>query len=64
MNIRKKFKTIKCLYNWGTIYNLETDEKLNFKTKRVYCIASWAWVMTYQKSEKDIPEIIRIVFVD
>ena len=31
MNIRKKFKTIKCLYNWGTIYNPETDEKLNLR---------------------------------
>lgn len=64
MDIRKKFKTIKCLYNWGIIYDPKTNEKLNFNAKRVYCVTSWAWIMTYQKSKEDIPEIIRIVFVD
>ena len=43
---------------------LETDEKLNFKADRVYCKTSWAWIMTYQKSEEDIPKIVRIVFID
>lgn len=64
MDIRKKFKTIKCLYSWGAIYDPKTGEKLNLKADRVYCKTSEAWIMTYQKSEEDIPKVIRIVFVD
>lgn len=64
MNTREKFKTKKCLYRWGAVYDPETDEKLNFKADRVYCKTSWAWIMTYQKSEEDIPKIVRIVFID
>ena len=64
MDTRKKFRTKKCLYSWGIIYDLKTGEKENFKADRVYCKTSEAWVMTYQKSEEDIPKVIRIVFVD
>ena len=62
--MRKKFKTKKYLYSWGEIYDPETGEKLNFKADRVYCKISEAWIMTYQKSEEDMPKVIRIVFVD
>ena len=64
MNMRKKFRTKKCLYSWGAIYNPETGEKLNFNAKSVYCKTSEAWIMTYQKSKEDTPKVIRIVFVD
>ena len=64
MDMRKKFKTKKYLYSWGEIYDPETGEKLNFKADRVYCKISEAWIMTYQKSEEDIPKVIRMVFVD
>lgn len=64
MNTRKKFKTRKVLYHWGQIYDPKTDEKLNFKASKAYCRTAEAWIMTYQKSEEDIPKVIRIVFVD
>lgn len=64
MNIRKKFKTKKCLYSWGTIYDPKTGEKLNLIADRVYCRTSEAWIMTYQKTKKDALKVIRIVFVD
>ena len=64
MDTRKKFRTKKSQYSWGIIYDPKTGEKVNFKADRVYCKTSEAWVMTYQKSEEDIPKVIRIVFVD
>ena len=64
MDTRKKFRTKKCLYSWGAIYDTKNGEKLNLKADRVYCKASEEWIMTYQKSEEDIPKVIRIVFVD
>lgn len=64
MDTRKKFKTKKYLYSWGAIYDPKTEEKLNLKADRVYCKTSEAWIMTYQKSEEDVPKVIRIVFVD
>lgn len=62
--MRKRFKTKKYVYHWGTIYDPETEEKLYFETDSVYGRTDWAWIMTYQKSEESIPKIIRILFVD
>jgi len=64
MNIRKKFRTIKCLYRWGTIYDPETGEPLKFNANTAYLKTSWAWCMVYQRSENSIPQVIRIIFVD
>lgn len=64
MNTRQKFKTKKLLYSWGSIYDPETGEKLNYASDMAYGKISWAYIMTYQKSEEDIPKVIRIVFVD
>ena len=64
MNIREKFETAKYWYDWGAIYNPQTGEKLHFNADKVYCKSAEALIMTYQKSEEDIPKIIRIVFVD
>ena len=36
MDTRKKFRTKKCLYSWGAIYDPKTGEKLNLKADRVY----------------------------
>ena len=64
MNIIKKFKTKKYVYDWGTIYDPITEEKMQFKSKGVFCKTSWAWITTYQQNEESIPEVIRIIFVD
>lgn len=52
MDTRKKFRTKKCLYSWGAIYDPKTGEKLNLKADRVYCKTSEAWIMTYQSQKK------------
>lgn len=64
MNIREKFRTKKYLYSYGSVYDPDTGKKLEFIADKVYCRIAEAWVLTYQKSNEDIPKIIRIVFVD
>ena len=64
MNIREKFRTKKYLYSWGSVYDPDTGKRLEFTADKVYCRIAEAWVLTYQKSNEDIPKIIRIVFVD
>lgn len=60
----KCFKTKKYLYDWGTIYDPETEEKLNIKANTVFCKTSWVWILTYQESKESQIEAVRFLFVD
>lgn len=64
MDIRKKFKAKRYLYSWGKVYDPRTGDELKFSTDKVFCKTSWVWILTYQKTNEDIPKAIRFVFVD